>query len=164
MDTQAQKKTIKQKQASSAQTTKTKWKPSPKATDSPATGVVESTESKMEKLLKPGLKALSKPRAINDMYVLEEEPVDYEVDKPSGLTSEVVDSIKSGKLIIPEIAEFYVKKYPCIGKVISFGDKSRYKIPVGSRVLFARMGGMREQVDSNNYVFIRECDIHAVIE
>ncbi len=97
------------------------------------------------------------------MYILEEDAVDFEVDRPSGLTTDVIDMVKSGKLVLPEQAEFYAKKYPCIGKVLAFGDKARYKIPVGSKVLFARHGVQRDQVDKKNYVFVRECDIHCVL-
>lgn len=103
-------------------------------------------------------------RALNDIYILEEEPIDFEVDNPSGLTSQVVDSVKSGKLVLPEIAEFYAKKYPCIGKVLAYGDKSRYRIEPGTRVVFARGGIVRDQIDGKDYVFIREADINAIID
>lgn len=97
------------------------------------------------------------------MVVIEEEPVDFEVDKPSGLTKDVVEMVKSGGLVLPEVAEFYAKKYPCIGKVIALGDKIKY-LNVGNRVLFARHGGLREQVDGKDYVFIREPDVHAILD
>lgn len=134
-----------------------KWKPSQPVTATPATGAEASTSSEKVKLRNHGLKVL------NDMYVIEEEPVDFEVDKPSGLTSEVVNMVKSGGLILPETAEFYAKKYPCIGKVIAHGDGTKYNLELGSRVLFARHGGLREQVDGHDYVFIRESDIHCVL-
>lgn len=103
-------------------------------------------------------------KALNDILILEEEPVDFEVDNPSGLTKEVVKAIKGSKLVLPEQAEFYAKKYPCIGKVVASGSKCKYGIAIGARVLFARMGVMREQVNGKNYVFVRECDIHAVLD
>ena len=103
-------------------------------------------------------------RAINDIYVLEEEAPRPEVDKPSGFTKDVVESISSGKLIIPDTAEYYLNKYPCIGKVIDHGDKVRYNIPVGTKVLFARYGVQRDQVDGKNYVFVREADLHAILD
>ncbi len=103
-------------------------------------------------------------KALNDILVLEEEPVDFEVDNPSGLSKAVVEALKSSKLVIPEEAEFYAKKYPCIGKVLFSGSKCKYGIAIGARVLFARFGVMREQVDGKNLVFVREQDIHAVLD
>ena len=158
MATQTQKKMTKRRLGSSVRKTTTKWKRSQQATVTPATGVGVSTLSEMVKLRNPGL------RALNDIYILQEEPVDFEVDKASGLTKTVVDSIKSGLIVIPEVAEFYAKKYPCVGKVITHGDKTRYNIEPGTRVLFARLGGLREQIDGKDYVFIREIDLHAVLD
>lgn len=103
-------------------------------------------------------------KALNDILILEEEPVDFEVDNPSGLTSDVVSAVKSGLIALPEQAEFYAKKYPCIGKVIASGSKCKYGISTGARVLFARLGVMREQVNGKNYVFVRESDIHAILD
>ena len=102
--------------------------------------------------------------ALNDMYVLEEEQPRPEVDKPSGFSKEVVDMIDRGTLVIPDTAEYYLNKYPCIGTVLAHGDKARYKIEVGTKVLFARYGILREQVNGKNYVFVRECDLHAILD
>ena len=103
-------------------------------------------------------------RAINDIYILEEEAPRPEVDKPSGFTKDVVSMIDEGKLIIPETAEFYLNKYPCIGKVMAHGDRVRYNISIGTRVLFARYGVQRDQVYGKDYVFVREADIHAILD
>src|SRR3990167_2752077 len=146
MATRAQKKTTKQKQASTARKTKTKWRQCRQVTVTLATGAEESTLLETEKLGNPGL------RALNDMVIIEEEPVDFEVDKPSGLTKDVVEAIKSSLLHIPETAEFYAKKYPCVGKILTIGDKTWYKLEVGTRVVFARQGGLREQIDGKDYV------------
>ena len=108
-------------------------------------------------------KSKSSLKAINDIYILEEEPIDLEVDTPSGLSKDVVHAIKSSLLHLPETAEFYAKKYPCIGKVLARGDVTRYEIPIGTRVLFARHGIQRDQVDGKDYVFVRECDLHAIL-
>ena len=116
---------------------------------------------KKASLKKPGSTAL---KALNDIYILEEEPLDYEVDTPSGLSKDVVDMVRKGLLAIPESAEFYAKKYPCIGKVISHGDGVRYAVEPGTRVLFARHGVQRDQIGGKDYVFVRECDIHAVLD
>lgn len=157
MATQTRKKTTKLKRVSTAQKINKKWKQFRPLTATPAIGAEVSTLSETEKLKNPGL------RALNNMVVIEEEPVDFEVDKPSGLTKDVVEMVKSGGLVLPEVAEFYAKKYPCIGKVIALGDKIKY-LNVGNRVLFARHGGLREQVDGKDYVFIREPDVHAILD
>ncbi len=103
-------------------------------------------------------------KALNDILVLEEEAVDFEVDNPSGLSKAVVAALKSSKLVIPEQAEYYAKKFPCIGRVLYSGSKCKYGIANGTRVLFARHGVMREQVDGKNLVFVREADLHAVLD
>lgn len=158
MATRTPKKMTKLKQAYFVPKTKTKWKLSQPQIVTLVTGVGVSTSSEMEKSKSHGLKVL------NDMVAIEEEPVDFEVDKPSGLTSDVVSMVKSGGLVLPEVAEFYAKKYPCIGKVVERGPKASHEIKIGNRVLFARHGGLREQVDGKDYVFIRSCDVHAILD
>ena len=103
-------------------------------------------------------------KVLNDICIVEEDPIDYEVDKPSGLSKDVVDSIKSGKLFIPETAEFYAKKYPCTGKLLYQGPKCKNGIPIGSRVLFARGGAIRDKINGKEYAIMRECDIHAILD
>ena len=159
MATRTQKKTTKRKQASTAQAPTAmgmKWKPSQPVTATRATGVVESSLSEKEKSKTHGLKVL------NDLLAIKEDAIDFEVDTPSGMTKTVVDSLKSGLLVIPEQGEFYAKKYPCRGEVVAVGSKVKH-VEVGNKVVFARMGGMREQIDGQNYVFIREFDVFAVI-
>lgn len=102
-------------------------------------------------------------KVLNDMVLIEEDKPQIEADKPSGLTKDVVSMINSGKLVIPDIAEFYVKKYPCTGIVRKVGPKVS-TIKVDDKVLFARQGGLREKIDNKDYIFIRICDIHAVLD
>ena len=102
-------------------------------------------------------------KALNDIVIIVEDAIDYEVDKPSGLTSDVVKMIREGKLAIPETSEFYAKKYPCTGKVISVGSKC-IGVEVGNKVVFARQGGLREKIDGRDIVFIRQQDIHAIVD
>ena len=147
----------KRKLVSSARKTTTKWKLFPPPIASHVTGVVESTSSEKEKLKNHGL------RALNDIVIIKEESIDFEVDTPSGLSKEVVASVRSGKLVIPESAEYYAKKYPCVGEVIAVGEKVKISISIGDRVLFERHGGVREQVDGRDYVFIRGAGIHCVL-
>ena len=104
-------------------------------------------------------------RAINDIVIIEEDPIDYETDKPSGLTKEVVESLKAGTLVTPDIAEYYVKKWPCTGTIISFGSRCKNKdiLEVGMRVSFPKEGVCRETIEGTKYVFIRDDSIHAIL-
>ena len=127
-----------------------KWKGYPVKKGTRATTAVQSSKSTL--------------KAINDIYILEEEAPKPEVDKPSGFTKDVVDMVTSGKLIIPDTAQYYLNKYPCIGTVLAHGDTTRYNIPIGTRVLFARYGVQRDQIDGKDYVFVREADLHATLD
>jgi co-chaperonin GroES (HSP10) len=103
-------------------------------------------------------------KALNDIYIIEEDPIDWEVDAASGLTPEVMDMLKSGKLVLPDQGDYFAKKFPCTGKVLAKGDKSRYEeASVGSRVAFARLGGQRWKTSGKSYVSIREKDLHCVL-
>ena len=104
-------------------------------------------------------------QALNDCYVIEEEPIEPTVDKASGFTPDVVSSIKSGLLVIPDVGQYALDKFPFRGKIISKGDKTRYKeIQIGTRVMFARLGGQRWTENDSQYITIREKDIHAIID
>ena len=74
-----------------------KWKGYPVKKGTRATTAVQSSKSTL--------------KAINDIYILEEEAPKPEVDKPSGFTKDVVDMVTSGKLIIPDTAQYYLNKY-----------------------------------------------------
>lgn len=102
--------------------------------------------------------------ALNDFYIIKEDPIEPTVDKASGLTKEVVDAIKSSKLYIPETAEYALDKFPCRGVVVSKGPDSRFsQVKVGMKVSFARLGGMRWNLDGEPYMTISEKDVHALI-
>lgn|SRR3990167_10957904 len=108
-------------------------------------------------LQKVGLKAL------NDFYLVEEDPIDWEVDTSSGLTKSVVDSLKSGQLVIPQTATYYAKKNQCKGIILDKGPKCKSdEINIGDRVLYPRLAPCRQQQDDGKFlVFIREYDILA---
>lgn len=104
-------------------------------------------------------------RVLNDYYLVLPDPVTEEVDKGSGLTKDVVAAIKSGKLIVPDIAEHAVKKYPMTGKVVSFGDQRRYKdIKKGDKVLFGRNCYAKVRFKEKEYFTMCEKDILCVIK
>ena len=103
-------------------------------------------------------------RAINDFYIIEEDPIELTVDKSSGLNKDVVEALRSKKLVLPEIAEHYADKYPFTGRVVSKGDQTKYaEIKVGTHVMFARLGGMRWEENGKQMMNLREKDIHAII-
>ena len=110
----------------------------------------------VELLLKLSLKA------IKDIVVIEEDPIEQTVDSESGLTPDVIDALKTNRLIIPEKYEAFASKFPCTGKVVSRGDRCA-QVSKGDRVIFARMGGQRTKLEGITYVTIREKDIHAII-
>lgn len=111
-----------------------------------------------------GLMDSSKLKVLNDIVIVREDPIKNEIDNPSGLTADVVKMIDQGKLVIPDISEFALKKYPCTGEVINVGPKCKNGLKVGNRVLFARQGCLREKIDGKDYVIMREADIHAILD
>lgn len=107
---------------------------------------------------------MKKLKALNDIYLIKEDPIDWEVDKNSGLTGEVVNALKSGQLFLPDIGENFAKKFPCTGKVLSKGSKCKYEIPIGSRVSYARLGVQRFKWEGEELCAVREADLHGISE
>lgn len=104
-------------------------------------------------------------KAINDIVIIEEEPLTLQQDDRSGLTKDVISAIKESRLILPDIAQGFADKFPFIGKVIAKGELCKIKqMKVGSRVMFPRLGGMRYEMDGKQYINIKEDDIHAIFE
>ena len=128
--------------------------------DIPVTTVALSGKSQKKK----GRSDVSKLslKAIRDIVIIEEDPIEQIVDSESGLTPEVIDALKTNRLVIPDKYEAFASKFPCTGKVISTGEKC-YHVEEGDRVIFARMGGQRTKLDGVTYVTIREKDVHAII-
>ena len=106
----------------------------------------------------PGLKAL------NDIYIIEEDPLDWYSETDSNLSKDVVDALKGGLLYVPEAHEDFAKKFPCTGRIVSVGERTKYKLPVGTRVIFARLGVQRYTIDGKQYADVRECDLHGTLE
>ena len=97
------------------------------------------------------------------MLIVEEDPIEATADDGSGLTHDVLKSIKDGKLIVPDTAQYALEKYPYRGLVISIGSKVNL-IKKGDRVMFARLGGMRFQEQGKQFIAIRERDILALVD
>lgn len=104
-----------------------------------------------------GLKVL---KALNDIYIIEEDPLETFTESGSGLTPAVVDMIRAGKLIIPDKFSSFAEKFPCTGKVIAKGAKAKLPIKVGSRVGYARLGVQRYKLDGRTLCDVRERDLH----
>ena len=128
--------------------------------DTLATTVARSGKSQKREG-KSGVSKLSL-KAIRDIVIIEEDPIEQIVDSESGLTPEVIDAIKTNRLVIPDKYEAFASKFPCTGKVVSKGSECN-QVNEGERVIFARMGGQRTKLDNVTYVTIREKDVHAVI-
>ena len=101
-------------------------------------------------------------QAINDFVIVEEEPIEATHDTASGLTKDVVASIKAGSLVIPEIAQYALEKFPFRGEVLSVGPKVQ-SVKVGDRIMFAKFGGQRWMENDKQYLTIRASDIHAIV-
>lgn len=112
---------------------------------------------KTEKSKKCGL------RVLNDRVVIKEDPIDWHNDVGSGLTTDVTNALKDGKLVIPDTAEFYAKKYPCTGVVQNLGKACTDELKIGDRVIFARMGVLRMEVNGEKIAICTIHDIHAVL-
>lgn len=111
------------------------------------------------------VKNLSGLRALNDYYIIEEEAIELTVDKQSGLTQDVIDAIETKRIVLPEIASGFADKFPFRGVIVSKGDRTKYEeIQPGTRVMFARLGGMRWNIGDKQYVNIKEADLHAIVD
>lgn len=108
----------------------------------------------MERSLKLGL------RALNDIYIVLEDPIEVIAESDSGLTPDVVDALKSKLLIIPDTFASFAEKFPCTGLVVSSGAMTKLKVPVGRRIGYSRLGVQRYKLNGLTFCDIRERDIH----
>lgn len=109
---------------------------------------------KKEQSRKFGLKAL------NDRYIIKEDPITWEADKRSGLTNEVVEALKGSRLYLPDIGEDFARKYPCTGIVLSKGESCKFNIQVGEHVAYARLGVQRFKWEGEDLCVVVEHDLH----
>lgn len=113
-------------------------------------------------------KAVSKKsglQAINDILIIEEDPIKLEADDRSGLTKDVIKMLERGLLVLPETAKDYANKFPFTGKVVAKGELCRnLNIKIGTRVMFPRLGGMRWEIEGKQMINIRESDLHGIFD
>lgn len=100
-------------------------------------------------------------KATNDIYIIEEDSIETSYD--TGVSKEVMDAVKSSKLVIPEAYKNWSEKFPCRGIVLSKGNLCKLPVKEGDRVIYARLGVQRYQFDGKNLCSVREPDIHAII-
>lgn len=102
-------------------------------------------------------------RALNNICIIKEDSRAVQEDNDSGLTKNVADALRSGKLFIPEKHEDYANKFPCTGVITSVGSAIKApEIVVGARVMFARLGVQRVEFKGEVLCLCREDDIHAI--
>ena len=101
-------------------------------------------------------------RVLADVCLIEEFPIEAQADTGTGLTTDVVNAIKGGSLIIPDSAQYALEKFPFQGNVMAIG-KDVKEVKVGNKVLFARLGGMRWQEGDKQVIAIKEQDVLAIL-
>lgn len=99
-------------------------------------------------------------KALNDIYLIKEDPITWEADKGSGLTTDVVKALKESRLYLPDIGEDFAKKFPCTGIVLSKGSKCKFEIKEGTKVSYARLGVQRFIWEKEAICAVREADLH----
>ena len=134
--------------------TKKSLKKSQEKSDIHATGAVESTKStNKETSSLPILKVL------NDRVLIEPEK-DLKLE---GASEEVIEALKTDKLYIPDAYENFYLKRPTWGKIVSWGDKCKYKWEVGQKVAFARDGWAKLTFQNKEYLVFAESQLNATI-
>lgn len=111
------------------------------------------------------LRPKTKLQVLNDFYLVEPYGEELQVDKGSGLTKEVVEALKGGKLHVPDQSEYAVRKRPMKGKVVAYGDKTKYggkEIKLGDTVYFGYFCYAKVKHNGKEYFEMREYDLFGV--
>lgn len=128
-----------------------------KRTVTPATNAEPCMKRSTRK--KPSASSKSTLRVLNDLYLVEEDDLVLE-----GESEAVVRAIDEGRLHIPEAYKAYYEKVPYTGTVIASGDKLKYNIPVGARVMYGKFSCQRFKHDGKRLLIVRERDVHAILD
>lgn len=74
----------------------------------------------------------------------------------------------SGGIVLPDTAKEKPKEGKIIalgdGKILKIGDRAKFQVKKGDRVLFSSYGGTEVKIDGEEYLLMSEDDILAVIE
>lgn len=74
----------------------------------------------------------------------------------------------AGGIVLPDSAKEKPKEGKIIalgdGKLLKNGDRAKFQVKKGERVLFSSYGGTEVKVDGEEYLLMSEDDILAVIE
>lgn len=74
----------------------------------------------------------------------------------------------SGGIVLPDSAKEKPKEGKIIalgdGKILKNGDRAKFQVKKGDRVLFSSYGGTEVKIDGEEYLLMSEDDILAVIE
>ena len=94
---------------------------------------------------------------LNDLYLVKEDEMALEGNEA------VVTAISSGKLHVPEAYEAFYKKVPYTGTVIAKGDKTKYDIPLGSKIFYGKFAVQRFEHEGEKLLIVREKDVHGIV-
>ena len=98
-------------------------------------------------------------KVLNDRVLIEPEK-DLKLE---GASEEVIEALKTDKLYIPDAYENLYLKRPTWGKIVSWGDKCKYKWEVGQKVAFARDGWAKLTFQNKEYLVFAESQLNATI-
>ncbi|HHT9136385.1 MAG TPA: co-chaperone GroES [Candidatus Wunengus sp. YC60] len=74
----------------------------------------------------------------------------------------------AGGIVLPDTAKEKPKEGKIIalgdGKILKSGERAKFQVKKGDRVLFSSYGGTEVKIDGEDYLLMSEDDILAVIE
>ena len=74
----------------------------------------------------------------------------------------------AGGIVLPDTAKEKPKEGKIIalgdGKILKSGERAKFQVKKGDRVLFSSYGGTEVKIDGEDYLLMTEDDILAVIE
>lgn len=99
-------------------------------------------------------------KVLNDRVLVEPEK-ELQVE---GVSQEVLEALEKAKIVLPDAYEAAYFKRPQWGKIVSWGDKCRYKWEVGQKVSFARDGWAKLKFDGKEYLIFAESQLNATLD
>jgi len=96
-------------------------------------------------------------QVLNDLYLVEEDEMALDA------TGDVYDAIKAGTLHIPDAYKAFYEKVPYTGTVVAKGDKVKYDVPIGSKVMYGKFACQRFTHNGKRLLIVKEKDLHGII-